>query len=599
MKKIFYFLFFLTIAGFDLSQNYKTVTYIESSSGIEQGITFESGRGDLKIADMNNDGYPDIISLGDHGSPSTITGQHGIMVWFGNGTGANWSLSQFGNFGYGGICAGDVNNDGKMDIGFGIHHNYEPSGLGSKLIGVALGDGTGMNWIAYQNGLAMNGETWGMFSSDFADVNNDGLLDLGVLSMGCCNGTRIYKNNGDSSWTQTFATTGGNSFKEFSFGDFNKDGNIDFATNDDTGLPYFGDGTGNFVLMHLNLPSASTLKGLSVGDVDNDGADDLSFIGSNGSVNIWKWVRPTNQWASLSANLPVTSNYQKTILYDMNSDGFTDILLFGKGSGIIYAGNGGTNWVTAGNFSTPTVGNYQALTVGDVDNNGFADIAILFEQGSLFNYINHMKFFKENTPYSSLSIKPLYPKGNENLRSNQVKSIKWISSAPLSPVSMVKLEFSSSGLGGPWSLIKDSLKNNGCFQWIVPNGISSSLCYIRYTIYNSNGTFSATNTSPFSIGVVLGVSNSGEIPKNYLLEQNYPNPFNSMTNIKFQIMSFDNVKLNVFDITGKEVVTIVNDILQPGTYEVKFDGSRLNSGVYFYKLSAGEFVEIRKMLMIK
>jgi len=575
------------------------LTYVESSSGIEQGIAFESGRGDLKIVDMNNDGYPDIISLGDHGNPSTITGQHGIMIWFGNGTGANWSLAQYGNFGYGGICAGDVNNDGKMDIGFGIHHNYESSGLGSKLIGVGLGDGTGLNWTAYQNGLAMNGETWAMFSSDFADVNNDGLLDIGVLSMGCCNGTRIYKNNGDSSWTQTFASTGGNSYREFSFGDFNKDGNIDFASNDDTGLPYFGEGTGNFALMHANLPSASSLKGLSVGDVDNDGADDLAFIGSGGAVNVWKWIRVTNQWSSLAANLPVSGNYQKTILYDMNSDGYMDILLFGKGSGTIYTGNGGANWVSSGNFSTPTVGNYQALTVGDVDNNGFADIAIMFEQGSLFTYINHMKFFKESTPYSSLSIKPLYPKGNETLMNNQVRNIQWVSSAPQSPASLVKLEFSYSGSGGPWNLIKDSLKNNGRYQWIVPTGISSSLCYIKYTIYNSNGTYSATTTTPFTIGVALGVSGSELIPEDYFLGQNYPNPFNSSTNVQFQIVKEGRVKLGIYDILGREVSVLVNDIRQAGIHKEIFDAGNLSSGIYFYKMTAGDFSDIKKMIILK
>ncbi len=98
--KIYLLLISLSVfTGFNYYQNLNTLSYTESSSGIEQGIAFESGRGDLKIADINNDGFPDIISLGDHGNPSTITGQHGIMVWFGNGTGANWSLSQFGNFG--------------------------------------------------------------------------------------------------------------------------------------------------------------------------------------------------------------------------------------------------------------------------------------------------------------------------------------------------------------------------------------------------------------------------------------------------------------------------------------------------------------------
>ncbi len=610
MKKFYIFLLasFLSLLSFSLISDTSTLlTYVESSSGLEQGIAFESGRADLKFADMNNDGYTDLLSLGDHGNPSTITGQHGIMVWFGNGTGANWNLFQYGNFGYGGICAGDINNDGKIDIGFGIHHNYESSGLGSKILGAALGDGTGTNWIAYQDSLAMNGETYAMFSSDFADIDNDGKLDFGSLSMGCCNGTHIYKNLGNGTWRQTFATSGGNSNKEFFFGDINNDGNIDFATNDDPGIPYFGDGFGNFTLKHNNLPTASTCKGLSIGDVDNDGGKDIAFIGSGGSVNVWKWNNSTQQWINLSANLPSTGNFQKTFLYDMNGDNFIDIVLYGKGNGAVYSGNGGTNWALNGSFSTPTVGNYQALTVADVDNNGFADIAVLFEQGSFPSYINHLKLFKETTPYTNLLIKPQFPKGFERLKNNQVRLIEWISSSPLSPQSLVKLEFSQTGNNGPWSLIKDSVKNNGKYQWIVPSGISSSNCFIKYTLYNSGGTYTALNQNPFSIGIILEINIKKEVVSEFDLGQNYPNPFNPSTRIGYQLASPGFVTLKIYDILGKEISTIVNEKQTPGVYSVEWNAADIANGVYFYRLTIDKdeskngkiFNKTKKLIIIK
>jgi len=336
--------------------------------------------------------------------------------------------------------------------------------------------------------------------------------------------------------------------------------------------------------------------------VDNDGAKDLAFIGSGGSVNVWKWNVSLQTWISLSANLPSSGNFQKTVLYDMNNDNYTDIVLFGKGSGSVYAGNGGTNWVLEGSFSTPTVGNYQALAVKDVDNNGFADIAVLFEQGSFPSYINHLKFFKETTSYSTLSIKPLFPKGSENLKNNQVRYIEWSSTAPASPQSLVRLELSTQGSSGPWILIEDSVKNNGRYQWTVPSAVSSANCYIKYTIYNSGGTYSVVNSNPFMIGILLGITSHGEIPSSYALHQNYPNPFNPVTNIKFDIPENSFVTLKVFNISGREVAVILSEKLNAGTYETSFDASSITSGIYFYRLSAegtNNFLSSGKMIYLK
>ncbi len=89
------------------------------------------------------------------------------------------------------------------------------------------------------------------------------------------------------------------------------------------------------------------------------------------------------------------------------------------------------------------------------------------------------------------------------------------------------------------------------------------------------------------------------IPKSHNLKQNYPNPFNARTVISFQLPAVSDAMLKVYDVTGKEVATLVNERLQPGTYEVTFDGSGLNSGVYFYRLIAGNYKETKKMLMLK
>ncbi|MCU0373321.1 MAG: T9SS type A sorting domain-containing protein [Ignavibacteria bacterium] len=92
---------------------------------------------------------------------------------------------------------------------------------------------------------------------------------------------------------------------------------------------------------------------------------------------------------------------------------------------------------------------------------------------------------------------------------------------------------------------------------------------------------------------------SSEIPSSFSLEQNYPNPFNNTSNLKFEIANLEDIKIVVYDIMGREVQTLVNEELQPGSYEVTFDGSGLNSGVYFYQMTAGNYKETKKMLLLK
>jgi hypothetical protein len=94
-------------------------------------------------------------------------------------------------------------------------------------------------------------------------------------------------------------------------------------------------------------------------------------------------------------------------------------------------------------------------------------------------------------------------------------------------------------------------------------------------------------------------------PTVYSLSQNYPNPFNPTTNIEFRISNFGFVSLKVFDVLGNEVATLVDEEKPAGSYEVKFDGSGLSSGIYLYKLTAGNpasgtsFVETKKLILMK
>ncbi len=99
--------------------------------------------------------------------------------------------------------------------------------------------------------------------------------------------------------------------------------------------------------------------------------------------------------------------------------------------------------------------------------------------------------------------------------------------------------------------------------------------------------------------VVLPVDEGKLLPSTISLDQNYPNPFNPSTTIKYSIPNQTNVTIKVFDVLGSEIITLLNEEKPAGNYEVTWDASGFSSGVYFYKLSAGKYVETRKMLLLK
>jgi photosystem II stability/assembly factor-like uncharacterized protein len=135
-----------------------------------------------------------------------------------------------------------------------------------------------------------------------------------------------------------------------------------------------------------------------------------------------------------------------------------------------------------------------------------------------------------------------------------------------------------------------------------------SICFTDintgYAVTGESLIFKTTNG-----GEPIGIKPiSTNIPGSFQLYQNYPNPFNPSTKIKFDIgpplspllgKEGTGVVLKLFDILGREIATLVNENLNPETYEIIYDGSGLSSGIYFYKLQAGNFVETKKMLMLK
>jgi hypothetical protein len=100
-------------------------------------------------------------------------------------------------------------------------------------------------------------------------------------------------------------------------------------------------------------------------------------------------------------------------------------------------------------------------------------------------------------------------------------------------------------------------------------------------------------------GSITGVKNVSNLPKSYSLSQNYPNPFNPTTNINFTLQKASNVTLAIYNVLGQRVSTLVNNFMHEGSYSFQFDASKLASGVYFYRIDAGQFTSVKKMVLMK
>ena len=144
--------------------------------------------------------------------------------------------------------------------------------------------------------------------------------------------------------------------------------------------------------------------------------------------------------------------------------------------------------------------------------------------------------------------------------------------------------------------------NNNGVNWISHNEGLTDL-NINYIMVLGNYLFAGSNTEGLlkrNLNEIVSIKNVySELPNAFSLEQNYPNPFNSMTNVKFEIVNAGMVEIKVFDLSGKEVRTLVNEYKQAGTYEVRFDAGDLPSGIYFYRMETNGFISTKKCVLLK
>ncbi len=255
------------------------------------------------------------------------------------------------------------------------------------------------------------------------------------------------------------------------------------------------------------------------------------------------------------------------------------------------------------NTTDTTIDDFHAGLFFDLDMNDFDDDFTKWDQTDHFGYVldqdptdakidDHigvalMSDIKHG--YRAMSNAGNNPVGGVSLNPDFDDNEKWLAIASATTIQEYgpgDIAFSVSG--GPYSIAPGEYLNVG---FAVAG--ANSLEELRTAIQNSREAYKMVPTSV--------ERSSDEIPLEFSLTQNYPNPFNPSTKIQFTIPVEVNeiVSLKIYDVLGREIKTLFNKQIQPGSYTVDFNASELSSGIYFYKLSAGNFVETKKMMLVK
>ena len=190
---------------------------------------------------------------------------------------------------------------------------------------------------------------------------------------------------------------------------------------------------------------------------------------------------------------------------------------------------------------------------------------------------------------------------------------------PLAPTSGTAIQLSNGNVVIRWHSAENiygDFKQYVLYRSAQPDFVPSPttrIAFVQDTVYTdltvqgnrvyyktTSMDYSGNESQPLVISTTTSVELvNSQVPQTYSLAQNYPNPFNPSTQIQFSIVQLGYVTLKVFDLSGKEVASLISQEMPPGTYTVPFSAKNLSSGMYFYRLEAGIFLSTKKMLIVK
>jgi len=621
-------------------------TFTDQTSIVLSGVDNSS----VSWGDYDNDGDLDILLSGQ-----AIGGTFISKIYRSNGNNTFTEMTSMALTGVtdATLAWGDYDNDGDLDIlltgrtngGGSTSEIYRNNGNSTFTLQTSI----------LLTHLLENSAAWG-------DYDNDGDLDIILTGLnGSIRTTKLYKNNGDNSFTeQTSINLAGVAYSSVAWGDYDNDGDLDLLLTGDNGSSriakiYRNNGNSTFTEQTSIVLSGVDRSSVAWGDYDNDGDLDILLSGQAiGGTYISKIYRNNADNTFTEVTQTLTGVADASVAWgDYDNDGDLDIILTGQtNAGIrtsklyqnnnaisnslpssptnltstIYGQDVTFNWNKSTDNETPQNGLRYNLVIGTTPS-GLNTLSPMSNRGTGFRKIVRLG----NSQTNSWTIKGLAnqtyywsvqaidnafagsnfateksfnmsqqssgiivnsPNGGEEWPLNSSQNIEWTSEN----VELVKIEISRNN-GTTWAVIDTALESTGIYTWIV-NGIISNQCRIKISDNSNNQIFDISD-SPFRITPIVGVEDEKTTPKEFSLAQNYPNPFNPTTKIRYQLPQESKVVIKIYNILGSEVMEILNEQKDAGIYEIEFNSDKLSSGTYIYKIITDNFVETKKMLLMK
>ncbi len=537
--------------------------------------------------DINNDGFLDLfVANGNVASQNNLlylNDQNGGFIKITTGAAVNDGGTSIGG------TWGDYNNDGNLDLfvtnrnSFG---NFLYRGSGDTIFTKIT---TGSIVTDQPNGN----------SSGWTDINRDGLVDLFTVNF--TQNDLLYINNGMPNFTFTkidtaaFLLDGGNFSIDGQWADYNNDRFPDFFVgNAGTQNDFVYKNNGNLTFTKSILNDSRATLGASWGDFNNDGFLDLFTSGYlNQKSRLYVNSGPPNYNLTpidtgIVSNDP--ANSVGSCWGDFDNDCDLDLFVANDGtlSGFLYLNSGAPNYgfvkVTTGTIAGNTANSFGCVC-GDYDNDGQLDIYVA-------NRLNQKNFLYRNEGNNNnwITIKCVGVNSNMAAIGTKVRVKTVINGQPAWQMQEVTPQtgYNSQNLWLHFGLKNSPVIDSIKVEWI--NGLTHNFTNVEA---NHNITISEN-------GNIIGINQiTNEIPAEFELFQNYPNPFNPSTTISFSIKKASYVNMEIYDINGRLIETLLSKELNIGTYNINWNAENLPSGIYFCKFQAGSYSDSEKMILIK